>query len=371
MVMSVNQLRSLRKCVPTLLLAAALSPAAYAKDQVPDWVREAAAIKTPTYSAKTDAVVLLHDVSYTVGTDGTLTEHVRRVVRVLRPQGRRYAEMFASFDKASKLRYVHIWSIGPDGKEYAVKDSDQKEYSTSRFELYSDGRVRGLQAPASDVGAVAAMEFERQDKPYENDIVWIPGERLPVVKERMTLNLPTGYSFTSSWKGKQTTQPVDAEHGRTFWEALNQEPLFSEDELPLAPHEIALVPRLDVFYQGPGVAGQYGAMNGSWRGVGEWYERLGKDRNKPDAMINAKAQELVQGKTEFRDRVNAIAGFVQRDIRYVAIEIGVGGEQPHAAADTFHARYGDCKDKATLLSAMLNAVGLRSTWVMWIHGAAW
>src|SRR5256885_1816734 len=83
---------------------------------------------------------------------------------------------------------------------------------------------------------------------------------------------------------------------------------------------------------------------------------LAKDRNKPDPAITAKAQELVQGKTGFRDRVDAIASFVQSDIRYVAIEIGIGGNQPHAAADTFKARYGDCKDKATLLSSMLNAV---------------
>jgi hypothetical protein len=105
-------------------------------------------------------------------------------------------------------------------------------------------------------------------------------------------------------------------------------------------------------------------MKGNWQDIGQWYGRLAKDRNKPDAAITAKAQELVQGKTGFRDRVDAIASFVQSDIRYVAIEIGIGGHQPHAAADTFKARYGDCKDKATLLSAMLNAVGVRSTWVL-------
>jgi hypothetical protein len=59
-----------------------------------------------------------------------------------------------------------------------------------------------------------------------------------------------------------------------------------------------------------------------------------------------------------------MADYVQGNIRYVAIEVGIGGHQPHPAADIYRARYGDCKDKATLLSAMLQAVGIRSTWVM-------
>ena len=55
---------------------------------------------------------------------------------------------------------------------------------------------------------------------------------------------------------------------------------------------------------------------------------------------------------------------MQRNIRYVGIEIGIGGLQPHTAEDVFRNRYGDCKDKATLLRAMLESVGIHSTWVL-------
>jgi hypothetical protein len=47
--------------------------------------------------------------------------------------------------------------------------------------------------------------------------------------------------------------------------------------------------------------------------------------------------------------------------------MGIGGYQPHFAGDIFHNRYGDCKDKATLLSAMLSSVGVHSTLVMVDH----
>ncbi len=68
------------------------------------------------------------------------------------------------------------------------------------------------------------------------------------------------------------------------------------------------------------------------------------------------------------DKIEALANFAQKDVRYVAIEIGIGGFQPHYAGEVFSHRYGDCKDKATLLSTMLHEVGVESYYVL-IHTA--
>jgi len=63
-------------------------------------------------------------------------------------------------------------------------------------------------------------------------------------------------------------------------------------------------------------------------------------------------------------KIQALANFVQTDVRYVAIELGIGGWQPHAAADVFAHRYGDCKDKATLLATMLKEIGVDAWYVI-------
>jgi hypothetical protein len=62
--------------------------------------------------------------------------------------------------------------------------------------------------------------------------------------------------------------------------------------------------------------------------------------------------------------MRALGKFVQDDIRYVAIELGIGGWQPHAANDIFSHHFGDCKDKATLMSAMLKEIGVDSYYVV-------
>jgi hypothetical protein len=106
------------------------------------------------------------------------------------------------------------------------------------------------------------------------------------------------------------------------------------------------------------------SAQGGWRSVGEWYDKLSHDRLTPTPEITAKAQQLVAGKTDFYDKTEAIAEFVQKQIRYFVIEMGVGGYQPHYANDILRNRYGDCKDKATLLSSMLSTVGVHAALLM-------
>jgi hypothetical protein len=80
--------------------------------------------------------------------------------------------------------------------------------------------------------------------------------------------------------------------------------------------------------------------------------------------VEAKARALTASSTTAFDRIAVLARFAQRDVRYVAIEIGIGGYQPHPADAVLSTLYGDCKDKVTLLSAMLRAIGIESHYVL-------
>ena len=56
----------------------------------------------------------------------------------------------------------------------------------------------------------------------------------------------------------------------------------------------------------------------------------------------------------------AILDYVDREVRYTGIEFGEAAIVPHDPAETLALKYGDCKDKATLLVAMLRAAGIPS-----------
>ena len=109
--------------------------------------------------------------------------------------------------------------------------------------------------------------------------------------------------------------------------------------------------------------GQLGGFR-SWQEIGTWYLGLTLDRREASAEIKQKVKELTASAPTVLGKMQALAKFVQADIRYVAIELGIGGQQPHSATEVFTHRYGDCKDKVTLLSSMLEEIGVDSYYVI-------
>jgi hypothetical protein len=356
-----NVLRSLRLIRSSLVCGIALASistgAAYAsKDSVPDWVRVAASAPQGTYPRDTDAVVLLDETTLTVANDGKAVEHRRRVVRILRPSGRDEGVVHVSFDKDAKILSLHVWSIAPDGHEYQMKDSEIGEfgYPGEGGALYDDARYKEAEPPGRDPGGIVAYEYEQREEPYIREATWFFQGSLPHVQQSFTLELPPGYVYKTTWAHHEGSKAIDLEHQRYRWE-IDQTPGIDLERVPLRPSQGALAGRMTVHY---GPAGD--ATMGTWQGVGEWYSGLTRDRIVATPDIAAKAQELTAGKTDFYDKTEAIGEFVQKQIRYFVIEMGVGGFQPHPAEDIFKNRYGDCKDKATLLSAMLSSVGIHS-----------
>ena len=341
-----------------LLLGLAL-PACAKSDSVPDWVRSAAAQTIPPYPADTNAVVLLDDTTYTVDPDGRAVEHCRRVVKILRPQGRDEGIIHVNFDKDTKILSMNVWGIGPDGHEYAMKDKDFVDAGFPGMEgafEFADEKFRVARAPGNDPGGVIAYEYEQRERPYLTEKTWFFQEDIPSLSQSFTLQLPPGYTYGTVWAHHSPTEAANLEGRGWRWE-MKDIPGIDLERVPLSPGLGSLAARMTVHYAGPGLPN---ATDGTWKSVGEWYSSLFRDRLAATPEVTAKAQELTAGKTDFIDKTNAIAEYVQKQVRYVAIEVGIGGWQPHAAGDVFRNRYGDCKDKATLLSAMLSAVGVHA-----------
>jgi Transglutaminase-like superfamily len=107
--------------------------------------------------------------------------------------------------------------------------------------------------------------------------------------------------------------------------------------------------------------------SGSWRDIGLWYDGLTQSSRATSPAIQQKVAELTAGISDPLLKMRALAKYVQQNIHYFAVEIGIGGFQPHPAPEVFEHKYGDCKDKATLLSVMLHEVGIESYYLAVHH----
>ena len=102
----------------------------------------------------------------------------------------------------------------------------------------------------------------------------------------------------------------------------------------------------------------------TWADVAAFYRGLSNGQLEPDAAIRRAANDAVRGKTRLEDKVAAIYDLVARSTRYVGLEFGVHGYQPYKVSQVWARRYGDCKDKASLLVAMLKVVDVPATLVL-------
>lgn len=98
----------------------------------------------------------------------------------------------------------------------------------------------------------------------------------------------------------------------------------------------------------------------SARELGAWYAGLAREQARPDDRIREKARELARGRATAAAKVAAIYAWVVSATRYVGLEFGVHGHKPYRAAQVMARGFGDCKDKATLLVALLGAAGVRA-----------
>ena len=98
----------------------------------------------------------------------------------------------------------------------------------------------------------------------------------------------------------------------------------------------------------------------SWEAVGEWFRGLIKDRVQPSPEIRAKAAELTKGLSSEDEKAHALYSYVSTQVRYIGVAFGIGRYQPHLAGEVLSNQYGDCKDKHTLLAALLAAAGLKA-----------
>lgn len=323
---------------------------------VPDWVRHAASQTLPSYAPDTNAVALLVSETDAITGPGEYVEHHRRVVKILRPDGREEGSFWVYVGHEEKVLALHAWTIDKAGHEFELREKDFLERSPYTGLFYDDIRYRTVQAPASEPGSIVALEYEVRRHAFYNQISWFLQKDIPVRETSLTLQLPHDWEFKDSWAATSAIKPVPT--GENSWQ-WTQHDLPAIEEETLMPAFPALSARMTVAFFPP-----EGPRNtASWDSLGRWEVELTSGRRTPTPEITAKVRELTAEKTDFDGKLRALAAFMQTEIRYVAIEIGIGGFQPHPASDVFHYRYGDCKDKATLLSSMLQEAGIHSNYV--------
>lgn len=345
----------------TLLICAllALSASLRAADTAPDWVKEQSSRPLPAYGPEVHSVMLLDEAHTTVDASGQRESHLRQAIRIVTVEGRSDAVAAIEYMKgAGKIRDFHAWLISPSGfvKTYG-KESFIDRAPQESFALYEDYRMRLIQARNPEIGSTFAWSADLGQSSFIPQDEWFFQDHQPVLLSRYVLTVPDGWSAKGTTFNHAPITPLV--EGNTYTWQLENLPLIKNE--PASPRLASLAPKLGITLT-PAAGSASLPKVDTWRDVSVWNAALADSQADANDALAAKVKELTTSASSDYQRMQAISHYVQ-NVKYVAIEINLargGGYQPHLASDVFAKQYGDCKDKANLMRAMLKCAGIRS-----------
>lgn len=316
----------------------------------------------PSRYGDAGAVIALDEGRLTVlerGGDSRFEHH--RIIAVHDARGRPYAEVTIPYGGDTRVTGIRGRSIAPDGSVSLLEPSDIYDITLfPDYIFFSDARAKRFIVPGVEAGSVIEYEYvvERRS-PFPFDW-WIQG-MVPVARSVFTLTVPLGWLYDYRVRNLDLSAAREVPAGRNVevfrWEVEDVPPI---DPEPLMPPlgEVGA----HISFSIADVLGY--EITKSWDNLAAWMDDLMGDRAEPDAAVEARALDLTEGLLDEREEVRRLYEWVRDNIEYVAVEIGIGGIQPRPAPLVLEHRYGDCKDMAVLLLAMLKAIGIEGSIVL-------
>jgi len=149
--------------------------------------------------------------------------------------------------------------------------------------------------------------------------LWSFQERVPVREAHYTLSLPRGWECKTAFLNAEEVNPIQSEN-QWRWSVRDVPALKPEEGMPAWD---AIASQMIVSYF-PTEGSMHRKTFSNWSQMGSWYSELVRGRSDPTPEIQEKTTALSSGAITSLDKIRAIARFLQKEIRYVGIQIGIG-----------------------------------------------
>jgi transglutaminase-like putative cysteine protease/Flp pilus assembly protein TadD len=269
---------------------------------------------------------------------------------------RQYAFAFEADDEAVQLRGARVYH--ENGQIDEAAETGEVPADDPAIATYTSQRGYVVRFPRVSPGDVVELLYRVEDvaprnafADYFGEVAYLQSDE-PIAHAEYDLITPKSRAFTF---GKPTVPGLIA---TTTEDASTRTYRFVADN----------VPPLDPEPHQPPMGEKLGHVHVStyktWDDMGAWYWGLAKDQLVVDDEVRRRVREVTAGLTTERDKVRAVYDYVVQKTRYVALEFGIHGFKPYRASQIFSRGFGDCKDKATLIVAMLKELNIPASLVI-------
>lgn len=315
--------------------------------------------KTPKAWAGKSAGVLHNLVAVRVHPNGLSERLEHRIIRILDDRGvRGQFSQGIQYDPAESMVEVRRARVRrADGSIENLGETHVYSLAQAGFRMFYDQREKQVQFTGLRVGDVLEVAFVKRDvaarnmfDQYFGDLVPLQGME-PRLHTEYVLEAPADMRLHFNVDVERTRSRDGAT--RTYRHVAKSVPGIKPEAKMPGWTEVAKYLHVSTY--------------ANWDDVGRWYWDLVREQLVVDARIREGVKQAISrlppNATE-RDRIRSIYEHVVRNTRYVGLEFGIHGYKPYRTADVYERRFGDCKDKASLLKVMLAEVGVDSHLVL-------
>lgn len=256
-----------------------------------------------------------------------------------------------------EVRIIEATAKRKDGTKLRAESYTTSYLSDPKYQLYYRNRQLILSFSGLKKGDVVSIEYIITDRGESNTYGNYFGDftafqaNFPILNKIYTLKVPENFNISHKGVGIDVEPIIVKSSGFAVyrWHKKDIPNLKSEAYSP-GFSEIAPYLHISTFK--------------GWEELGKWYSAFIKDQWEISDVAKKLVNQLIEGKSSTYEKVEAIHKWVVSNTRYVGLEFGVHGYKPYKASQVFERRFGDCKDKALLLCAMLKEAKVEANMVL-------
>jgi transglutaminase-like putative cysteine protease len=344
-------------CILTFGKAESVSPpreigmqAQYPIDAIPENLKKDAA-----------AVIRTEEQFFEVETAAKATHRYKIAVSILK-KDHSWGDFTVHYNKWSTVTNIRARFYDATGKliRKLEKEEINDRASHDGVSLYSDSRFKHIENLYGVLPYTFELEYEVKFTGLQGYPDWDVQPHYATAIQHSEYTLTTPLSIKPLFKPLNThIKPVETTKSKEQilkWIADDIAAVKSE---PLSPPASKILPWVSISPSAFELDGKQGRMT-DWMIFGKFIYDLNKDRDKVSPELAAKIKSMADSVKTNAEKISVLYHYLQKNMRYISIQLGIGGWQTFEASYVEKNKYGDCKALSNFMKAMLKVIGIES-----------
>jgi hypothetical protein len=306
-----------------------------------------------------------------VNSSGGFSVKTKLVVTIFKKEASDLAVLQVNYEPKVKIKSIsgNVFDLLGNTVKKGGK-SDISDYSNfNSFSIYEDNRIKVMDLRQLEYPYTVEFEYEVD---YPN-LFFLPNW-YPQSYQSIPVETSIGkYTYPKSSKLRFFTKTIDEKYLNSkeleggvvekTWKIENLESFEPEIMLPIEENaaKVLFVGASEFEYEG------FKGDLSSWESMGKWIALLNSGKDVLTPQLKSKVNEIVSALETTEEKTKAIYEYMQKNTRYVSIQLGIGGFMPFEALTVEKYGYGDCKALSNFMGAMLKEAGIKSNYAL-IYG---